>query len=111
MSVCDRDVLARQRASARHRDTRVTDDWDSVLADEDVGAVVIALPLPLHHSFALEALEAGKHILVEKPLAGSVSQCDELIRTALERERVLMVGHTFEFNPAVRVRGRVPAHR
>ncbi len=105
VSVCDRDALARRRASARHGDTCVTDDWDSVLTDEDVGAVVIALPLALHHSFALEALEAGKHVLVEKPLTNSVSQCDELIRTAQARERVLMVGHTFEFNPAVRLVG------
>jgi predicted dehydrogenase len=105
VSVCDLDARARGRASARYRDTRVTDDWDSVLADEGIDAVVIALPIPLHHRFALEALEAGKHVLVEKPLACSVAECDELIRTADDRRRVLMVGHTFEFSAAVRLVG------
>jgi predicted dehydrogenase len=84
---------------------RVTDDWDSLLADEELSAVVIALPVALHHRFALEALDAGKHVLVEKPLARSVAECDELIRMAEQRQRVLMVGHTFEFNPAVRLVG------
>ncbi len=104
-SVCDLDAGARSRASTRHRDVRVTDDWDSVLDDEDIDAVVIALPIALHHRFALEALEAGKHVLVEKPMARSVAQCDDLIRTADERGCVLMVGHTFEYNAAVRLVG------
>jgi predicted dehydrogenase len=103
--VCDQDAGARDRASARHRDAQVTDDWVAVLANEDVDAVVIALPVALHHRFALEALEAGKHVLVEKPLARSVVQCDELIRMADEQGRLLMVGHTFEFNAAVRLVG------
>jgi predicted dehydrogenase len=104
-SVCDLDDRARARASQMHPGARVTDDWDSVLGDEDVEAVAIALPVSLHHRFALEALQAGKHVLVEKPLARSVAQCDELIRTAEERGCVLMVGHTFEFNAAVQLVG------
>jgi predicted dehydrogenase len=103
--VCDVDARARARACHLHPGVRVTDDWDSVLAADDVDAVVVALPVALHHRFALEALEAGKHVLVEKPLARSVEQCDELIRTAEERGCVLMVGHTFEFNAAVRLVG------
>jgi predicted dehydrogenase len=104
-TVCDLDATARARAVKLHPGARVTDDWNSVLADDDLDAVVVALPVALHHRFAIEALEAGKHVLVEKPLARSVVECDELIRTAEERERVLMVGHTFEFNPAVRLVG------
>src|SRR5207245_7422776 len=104
-TVCDVDASARDRALKLHPGARVTDDWDSVLADPDLDAVAIALPVALHHRFALEALQAGKHVLVEKPLARSVLECDELIRTAEERERVLMVGHTFEFNAAVRLIG------
>ncbi|HYM55455.1 MAG TPA: Gfo/Idh/MocA family oxidoreductase [Solirubrobacteraceae bacterium] len=103
--VCDLDAGARARASRLHGGARVTDDWDSVLADDSVDAVMVALPVTLHHCYALEALQAGKHVLVEKPLARSVAECDELICTAAERGRVLMVGHTFEFNAAVRLVG------
>jgi predicted dehydrogenase len=104
-AVCDLDTAARARASRLHPGVRITDDWDSVLADQDIEAVVIALPVGLHHRFALEALQAGKHVLVEKPLARSVVECDELIQAAEEHKRVLMVGHTFEFNAAVRLVG------
>jgi predicted dehydrogenase len=104
-AVCDLDETSRARAAKLHPGARITDSWQSVLDDEDITAVVVALPVPLHHRFALEALEAGKHVLVEKPLARSVAECDELIRTAEERDRVLMVGHTFEFNAAVRLIG------
>ncbi len=105
VAVCDLDPVARSRAAGVHLDARVTEDWDSVLADDGVEAVMIALPVALHHRFALEALDAGKHVLVEKPLARTVRECDELIRIADERRRVLMVGHTFEFNAAVRLVG------
>jgi predicted dehydrogenase len=104
-TVCDCDVLARARAERLHPGARVTGDWEAVLADEEIRAVMIALPVVHHHRFALEALQAGKHVLVEKPLARSVGECDELIRAAEERGRVLMVGHTFEFNAAVRLIG------
>lgn len=103
--VCDRDPVAQGRAARLHTATRVTDDWDSLLMDEDLDAVMIALPVSLHHRYALEALQAGKHVLVEKPLARTVAECDELIRMADANHRVLMVGHTFEFNPAVRLVG------
>jgi predicted dehydrogenase len=104
-TVCDLDATARARAVKLHPGARVTDDWDSVLVDQDVDAVVIALPVVLHHRLALEALQAGKHVLVEKPLARLVTECDELIQMAEEHKRVLMVGHTFEFNAAVRLVG------
>jgi predicted dehydrogenase len=67
----------------------------------DIDAVVIATPVRTHFQFAREALLHDKHVLVEKPLTNSVAQAEELIALAQERERVLMVGHTFEYNPAV----------
>lgn len=73
-----------------------------MLADPDVDAVIVALPIALHHRCALEALRAGKHTLVEKPLATSVAECDELAAEATSRGLVLMVGHTFEYSEAVR---------
>jgi predicted dehydrogenase len=104
-AICDRDETALARAAKLHPGTRATSDWDSVLADPEIDAVVISLPVALHHRFALEALHAGKHILVEKPLARTVAECDELIAAAEERKLVLMAGHTFEYNAAVRLIG------
>jgi predicted dehydrogenase len=72
------------------------------LFDADVDAVVLATPIHTHFAIAREALLAGKHVLVEKPLATSVAEAAELVRLAREMDRTLMVGHTFLYNPAVR---------
>ncbi len=79
----------------------VTDDLDAVLADGGVSAVVVATPAASHAPLARRALAAGKHVFVEKPLALSTADAVELATTADEAGLVLMVGHTFEFNPAV----------
>lgn len=79
---------------------RATSDHNELLAS-DVDAVVIATPVHTHHSLALQALRSGKHILVEKPLAASVAQAAEIAETADRLGRVAMVGHTFQYNPAV----------
>lgn len=67
----------------------------------DVAGVVIATPVRSHYHLAKEALLHGKHVLVEKPLTASVAQAEELVALAQERSLVLMVGHTFEYSPAV----------
>jgi predicted dehydrogenase len=67
----------------------------------DIDAVVIATPVRTHFQLAREALLHDKHALVEKPLTASVAEAEELIALAQERRRVLMVGHTFEYSPAV----------
>jgi predicted dehydrogenase len=77
------------------------------LLDADVDAVVLATPIHTHFALAREALLAGKHVLVEKPLATSVAEAAELVRLARERDRTLMVGHTFLYNPAVRELRRI----
>jgi predicted dehydrogenase len=73
-----------------------------VFADPSLDAVIVATPTSTHYDLTLAALQAGKHVLCEKPLASTVAQCDELIAAADEASRVLFVGHTFIFNPAVR---------
>jgi predicted dehydrogenase len=78
--------------------TRVED----VLGDSSVDAVIVSTPTGTHAELSLAALQAGKHVLCEKPLATSTDECDRLIAVAAEADRVLMVGHTFIFNPAVR---------
>lgn len=67
----------------------------------DVDAIVIATPVSTHFQLAREALLHGKHVLVEKPLTANVSEAEELVALAQEQQRVLMVGHTFVYNPAV----------
>ena len=67
----------------------------------DVDGVVIATPVRTHYQLAREALLYGKHVLVEKPLTASVAEAEELVTLAHEQRRVLMVGHTFEYSPAV----------
>src|SRR5438105_416442 len=65
-------------------------------------AVVVATPIHTHFELAADALAAGAHVLVEKPLAASAAGAAELVRLARHRRRVLMAGHTFLYNPAVR---------
>ena len=79
---------------------RATQDHHALLAS-DVDGVVIATPVSTHHALAMEALRAGKHVLIEKPIAASVAQAEEIAETAGRLGLTAMVGHTFQFNPAV----------
>ncbi|QOZ35136.1 Gfo/Idh/MocA family protein [Bradyrhizobium sp. CCBAU 53421] len=81
----------------------VSRDFDAILNNSSIDGVIIATPAVTHFELARAALEAGKHALVEKPLAMTSAHCRELIAIAEERKRVLMVGHTFEYHPAVGV--------
>jgi predicted dehydrogenase len=80
----------------------VTDDVNHVLQDKQIEAVVIATPVATHYSLAMQALEAGKHVLVEKPLATSVAEVEQVGKLANEKKRLVMAGHTFLYNAAVR---------
>ncbi len=80
----------------------VTDDADQVLGDKDVDAVVIATPVATHFEFAMKALETGKHVLVEKPMARSVDEVKLIGKLASRKNLIAMVGHTFLYNAAVR---------
>ena len=82
--------------------TQAIKDFDTVLNDAEIDAVIIATPAASHHQLAKLALESGKHIFVEKPLATSTMLADELVALAAARNRTLMAGHTFLYNAAVR---------
>jgi predicted dehydrogenase len=92
----------RQYVQGLYPSVAVTDSIDAVLGDPEVDAVVIATPVATHHAIALKALAAGKHILVEKPMARSVQEVEEIGRAAEARGLTAMVGHTFLYSPAVR---------
>lgn len=81
---------------------RATDDVNSVFRDREIDAVVIATPVASHFGLAMKALESGKHVLVEKPMARSVAEVEQIGKLATEKNLVAMVGHTFLFNAAVR---------
>jgi predicted dehydrogenase len=100
--LCDARPEQLSRYGALYPNARTTTDYDAVLADEGVDAVVLATPAPTHHPLASAALRAGKHVLVEKPLATSVADCEDLIQLAAAGGRTLMVGHVFIYNAAVR---------
>ena len=80
---------------------RCTTDYNDLLNDPELEAVVVAVPARGHYQTAREALLAGKHVLVEKPLTMNSTEARDLIKTAETHGRVLMVGHVFEYNPAV----------
>ena len=93
----------RKHAATLYPHVSVTGDLDAVLADPAISAVVIATPAPTHAPLARRAMAAGKHVFVEKPLTEDTAEAIELAQTADERGLVLMVGHIFEYVPAVRM--------
>jgi predicted dehydrogenase len=80
----------------------VTDNVQQVLDDPEIDAVVIATPAGNHFEMSMKALEAGKHILVEKPIAKTVGEVDQIGELAAKKNLLVMVGHTFIYNSAVR---------
>ena len=100
--LCDASPELRAQFAARHRDARVTADFAEMLADPGLDAVVIATPVPTHYALAKQALEAGKHVFVEKPPAMKGAEMEELLALAEERELVLMPGHLLLYHPGVR---------
>jgi len=101
-TVCDLDPEKLKKAAQRYPAVETTCDIEAVLADDEIEAVLIATPISTHYQLALEALLAGKHAFVEKPLTASTTEAGELVDVAEERGLVLMVGHTFVFSPPVR---------
>jgi predicted dehydrogenase len=99
--LCDLDKEHLRPLAARYPDARATTSFDDLLADDDLDAVVIATPVPTHYGLAKKALEAGKHVFVEKPPAMRAVEMDELVTLAVEKDRVLMPGHLLLYHPGV----------
>ncbi len=99
--VCDLDEKRRLDFASRYPRVQPVADVDRVLRDPEVRAVVVATTAPRHYELAKAALEAGKDVFVEKPLALSSAHARELIGLAESRGRILMVGHLLEYHPVV----------
>lgn len=101
-AVCDFDLGALARMKRRYPGVELRPYYQDIFDDSCIDGVVIATPASTHYSFARKALQAGKHVLVEKPLATSSMQALELIELAEKRGKTLMVDHTFLYTGAVR---------
>jgi len=99
--LCDVDDECRAQAAQSYPSAQVTSNFDDVLADDSVEAVVVATPVPTHYELARRALEAGKHVFVEKPPAMRGAEIEELCELAEERDLVLMPGHLLLYHPGV----------
>jgi predicted dehydrogenase len=100
--LCELDPDLRERFGARYPEASVSGDFDELLNDPELDAVVIATPAVTHYELAKRALEAGKHVLVEKPPAMNAAEAEDLVSTAEASGRVLMPGHLLLYHPAVR---------
>ena len=98
VAVCDL-VEERARAAANERQTEWTDDWQSLIGKID--AVSLAVPTEKHCDIACGLLEAGIHVLVEKPISRTLEEADRMIAAATQGSAILQVGHAERFNPAL----------
>jgi predicted dehydrogenase len=102
VAVSDLSTERLARVQSRYPTIRTTRDHRDLLSDPAVDAVAVATPVSTHFELALEALRAGKHVLVEKPLATTSDQAGRLVEEAIRRKLVLLVDHTFIYTGAVR---------
>lgn len=102
-AVVDIDTQRRAELSIEYPKVKVFDDLELLLENTNINAVSVATPAETHFTIAKRALEAGKHVLVEKPLALFSSQAEELSKIATSNKLILMVGHILLYHPAVKV--------
>ena len=100
--ICELDATRRALATQRYPGVRVVNHIDGLLNDPDIAAVVVATPVASHFELAQASLVAGRHVLVEKPLAASLTAAEALCAEAERHGRVLLVDHTFLYSSAVR---------
>ena len=99
--VCDRSADRLQQVGRLYPGVDLVDSAVEVLNRSDIDAVILATPADTHFDLARRVLESGRSVFVEKPLARSASECEQLIELAAKKDLVLMAGHTFEYNAAV----------
>ena len=99
--VCDLDQSRLDHVVSLFPSVSTSNDWREVVASEAVDAVCVATPVLLHYEMARAALEAGKHVFVEKPLTADVGQARDLVNIAEKNGLILLVDHTFVYSPAV----------
>ena len=101
VAVCDLDEARARKVIGARSTVEVETSLQRLLARDDIDAVAIATPAATHSPIAHAALEAGKHVLVEKPLADSKAEASRMVAAASERDLVLMIDHTYCYTPVV----------
>jgi predicted dehydrogenase len=99
--ICDLDQRKLSALSRQLSGTETTTDFETLLRDDEIQAIIISTSAPTHYQLCKRALERGKDVYVEKPFVLEVGQAQELIETAARLGRVLMVGHLLEYHPVV----------
>lgn len=100
--VADKSIERQEYVRSHYPQIATTDNYQSAIEDSGVSAIVIATPAETHYAIAMEALEAGKHVFVEKPLAMSSEEAEKLLDASRRKNLKLFVGHTFLYNDVVR---------
>ena len=100
-TVCDADETRRAALEEKCPGLEFTSSYDDILSDDAIQGIVLATPAATHFDMARHAIEAGKDVFVEKPLALTVKNGEHLVRLAADRQRILMVGHILRYHPAV----------
>lgn len=99
---CDMNAARCKKFAAMYPATAFTSDYEKMLEDPSLDAVIIATPTSSHYPLAAKALNAGKHVLVEKPMTSKVEEAKKLVALAKKRKKVLAVDHTFAFTESVK---------
>ena len=102
-ALCDIDFVRLEKMRPHYPGVPLFSGFEEMVQDANLDAVVVSTPVPHHFRIAKAALLAGKHVLVEKPLASSVAECEELIELAHSRGLTLMVGHTFLYSAPIQL--------
>ena len=99
--ICDTNNLLEENYKQKYRGIRFTTSYSDVLMDDSIDAVVIATPATTHFTLGMEAIRAGKHVFLEKPLALRTKEGEQLVNLAREQAKILMVGHILQYHNAV----------
>lgn len=99
--LCDGDPASLERQRSAHPSAKLTGDFEQLLADPTLDAVVIAAPVPAHAELALQAIAAGKHVFIEKPIGATLAEAEQVAEAAATSGKVVMVDHLLEYHPAV----------
>ena len=103
LAVADQSEVRLNVIRERYPDVAVSNSADDLFKNKDIDAVVICTPTATHYELAKRALESGKHVFVEKPLAKSSVECESLIALSKKAGKVLFVGHVFVYNASIQV--------
>jgi len=99
--VCDTEEIRLKHMKKLYPSVDTTKVFEDLVKDKDMDAIVVATPVYLHHKLAKKSLLAGKHTFIEKPMATSSAECEELVNLAAKKKLTLMVGHTFIYSTPV----------